>query len=221
MTDLDSDAQEQAELLTTPTQTAPGFPTISSNPYLSVYRPQDPFLPNWPVTGPTFLDNGACICAIQDVVDGERSTTAWRCRGNSTDSIYEGKSGVWFYATSQGGSSSNANDNSNPPDLTDAFVFPDGSTSLVRLDDLNPSPLSIFDQACTGVNETTFSTAFYRAAGEQEANQPPVDGAPCWRLGALPIEIVNASAWQQDRCGKGFFCSSPFPCMLQIALGAD
>jgi hypothetical protein len=39
--------------------------------------------------------------------------------------------------------------------------------------------LTPYDEACTAQNQTTFSTAFYRANQEIADNETAVDAAPC------------------------------------------
>ncbi|KAI0477195.1 hypothetical protein GGR56DRAFT_393755 [Xylariaceae sp. FL0804] len=201
-------------------------------------EPQDPFLPREDSYGPSFLDTGACLCSLrstgpeggddtdstdgsQDSVDagntdGKRSrssriterdsTVAWQCIGNQTQGVYTVTTGKWFNPVSKGG---NANGpiyaGSNGPELANALQWNSTSNSLVVADE---SELTAWDRACTGVNETTFSTAFYRAFAEQNASQTPVDGAPCWYAGAIPIGIQNLTSWQSDGCPQGFLCAN-------------
>lgn len=67
-------------------------------------------------TGPYFIDTGGCRCALQTEVNKE----AWRCISNTTQDIYQGDSGKWFFAVNQSDSASltaPANSSTNPPDL--------------------------------------------------------------------------------------------------------
>lgn len=76
--------------------------------------------------------------------------------------------------------------------------------------------LDVFSKACTGKNQTTFTTAYYRAVREIADNKLPVDAAPCYRPGAVPLQIQSADSWVKDGCNLGFLCKSLFvnPVML-------
>ena len=185
-------------------------PSSSSNSLFTSYSDfsqlQDPFLPRQPLTDPIFLDNGACRCALRHVSDDSDSTIAWRCLGNSTTDIYKDTSGKWFPSLNQDTIAMQYDDNSNPPTLDEAMIFDEGSNKLMPINATNSATLSIYDSACDARNETTFSTAFYRADQEQKAGQTPVDAAVCWRAGAYPIQIQNVSSWDSQGCPEGFFC---------------
>ena len=209
-----SSADSQASSVTAPiTSTQSSLPSSlastlpASLPLSSNYVPEDPFWPRWPANGPVFLDTGACTCALQSAPDQNTTTQVWRCQGNATSYAYAGTSGKWFNAPITGILSSEIDDASNPPALGSALVYSNDTEALVPLVSVNPDPLSVYDQACTGVNETLFSTAYYKTTHELSQNRTPVDAAPCWREGALPIPIRNTSTWQVGGCGKGFFCS--------------
>ncbi|KAI1329472.1 hypothetical protein F5Y16DRAFT_366093 [Xylariaceae sp. FL0255] len=199
--------------------------------------PDDPYLPREDFYGPSFLDTGACICSLQpaggpgtrlEVDDtgnldnpisitssaddlsqwgGSNTTAAWQCIGNQTEGVYVTTTGKWFNSL-HGGNNYNLSiyDDSNGPKLDEDFIWDNKTKALVQA---NPSDFSIYDNACTGKNQTTFSTAFYRAYAEIQANSTPVDAAPCWHPGgALPIQIVNASSWESDGCPQGFLCAN-------------
>ena len=176
-------------------------------PFSASSLPQDPFYPRSPSDGPVFLDEQACVCVLRSFSDSN-DDTAWRCLGNSTSDIYEGTSGKWFAATNNKTLTNDTamNDASNPPKTDNALIADPKSDSLVPLASQNPNPLSPFNDACTAINETLFSTAYYNAAREIAANQTPVDAAPCWRAGAIPVQIQNLSSWQQTGCYSGFYC---------------
>ena len=184
-----------------------GLPSSTSLPFPISDAPQDPFYPHSTADGPVFLDNQACVCALRSAPG---SSVAWRCLGNATSDIYVGESGKWYAPTNKGGDHSNApiDDASNPPKTDEALLSDPKSDALVPLASVNPNPLTVYDNACTGINETLFSTAYYRASKEVAANQPPVDAAPCWRKGAFPVQIQNVTSWQKTGCYSGFFCPS-------------
>ena len=176
----------------------------------SGYVPENPFLPQWVAEGPVFLDTNACICALQNPPDKNRSSQVWECQGNATSNPYISTSGKWFdTANANGNVSAALNDASNPP-LTDDPLVILGNSTLVPLASINPNPLSVFDQACTGINRTNFTTSYYRAKHELDHKQAPIDAAPCWREGAIPIGLTKASSWQNETgyfgCKEGFFC---------------
>lgn len=180
----------------------------STLPGTSSYVPENPFLPKWPSQGPVFLDTAACICTLQKP-PGNFSSQAWQCQGNGTSNPYTSISGKWYKTSRAGNSSAAIDDASSPPDTDTPPVASDGST-LVPLASMHPNPLSIFDQACTGINQTRFTTSYYRATREIAQGQPPIDAAPCWRDGAIPITLTEPLAWQNETtfigCKEGFFC---------------
>ena len=170
--------------------------------------PTDIFLPTQATLGPLYLDDGGCLCALQSAPD---SSTAWRCLGNHTQEIYGGTSGKWFaVADAQAQWQGLAlNDTSNPPELDSPLAQSANSSSdqpLVPLASVAANPLDVYDGACSGRNQTSFSTAYYRSEAAIQAKQPPIDAAPCYRSGAVPIQIQNVTAWQQDGCLEGFYC---------------
>lgn len=184
----------------------PSAPNLPDLPFPASSLPQDPFYPHSSPQGPIFLDSQACVCALRSYSD---SGVAWRCLGNSTSDIYLGFSGKWFEFTNDESTITDAsmNDASNPPNTDNTLIADAESESLVPLASANPNPLSVYDQACTGINETLFSTAYYNAARAIAADETPVDAAPCWRPGGIPVQIQNVSSWQTTGCYSGFFCS--------------
>ena len=165
--------------------------------------PQDPYLPQVEPQGPTFLDTEACLCALRETPETKKNDGIWHCIGNQTENVYGAISGKWF-RTSRGGSKidgpmNNAYNTPNGPDL----AWDANSKSFS--DDIGK--LSIRDRYCTGSNQTIMSTAFYRAVGELQRNETPIDAFPCWRPGALPVQIQNQSQWLADGCHPGFLCA--------------
>ncbi|MDI1493480.1 MAG: hypothetical protein OHK93_005270 [Ramalina farinacea] len=187
-------------------------PAALGLPYGSQGSIQDPFLPQWPSQGPIFLDTGACICALREPPpDNDQNKMQWRCQGNATDNIYIGNGGKW-YAPDHDISDTKSlpvEDGSDPP-KTDATFISQGKGGLVDLGTVNPDPLSLQDQACTGLNQTSFSTSYYRAGVELAANQTPVAAAPCYLAGAIPIKLQNETSWLDEGCHQGFFCESSY-----------
>ncbi|GAW26352.1 putative ABC transporter g family member 24 [Rosellinia necatrix] len=190
---------------------------------LALYRaiagnaPQDPFLPRESSYGPSFLDTSACLCSLREVEQGgnddaaKESDAAWQCIGNQTQGVYQVTTGKWFESL-HGGRKVNLPiyDASNGPDTTKALRW---DTDKEAFADVDAERFTPYDSACTGLNQTTFSTAFYGAFAEKKAGATPVSAAPCWRPGAIPIEIQNVTSWSVTGCPVGFLCSSaPMPC---------
>ena len=167
--------------------------------------PQDPFLPQETPTGPTFLDTGACVCALQ-LPGANSDSVAWQCIGNQTQGVYTATTGKWF-ASLHGGTEDDGaiHDASNGPDTTKTLAWDRKRGSFV---DADAGRLSVWDRACTGENHTSFSTSFYRAAQQLKDEKPPVDAAPCWRPGAVPLKIQSAEEWVNEGCKEGFLCKS-------------
>ncbi|KAI1263305.1 hypothetical protein F5Y18DRAFT_395312 [Xylariaceae sp. FL1019] len=184
--------------------------------------PQDPFFPQEAEYNPAFLDTGACLCALQTIPGGDSPDdtgvneelgqrasgdgyASWQCIGNQTQGVYQVTTGKWFPSL-HGGSKVNLPiyDASNRPNTTTAYTW-QHDDGFVKAD---PEKLSVYDKACTGQNDTTFSTAFYRAYEQNNAGEIPVDAAPCWRPDAYPIAIQNASLWEGVGCLEGFLCAN-------------
>ncbi|KAI5866109.1 hypothetical protein GGS23DRAFT_369953 [Durotheca rogersii] len=168
--------------------------------------PQDPFLPQELPEGPVFLDTQACLCALRgpEILDSDNAS--WQCIGNQTQGVYTVTTGKWFNALHSGSKEGLPMwDASNSPDTSRTLKWDPGLGSLV---DYTPSQLSVWDQACTGKNHTAFSTSYYRAAEAIVAEEPPVDAAPCWRPGAVPMQIQSVTSWQVKGCSDGFFCAN-------------
>ncbi len=206
----DSSQQSSVAVATPPVPSNINNPAsiATALPVTSSYVPENPFFPKWPWQGPVFLDTAACLCALQKSPDNS-SSQVWECQGNGTSNPYTSIAGKWFNTSGVGELSTVIDDTSSPPDTGNPLVVSDGS-SLVPLASVHPSPLSIFDQACTGINHTNFTTSYYRATREISLNQPPSDAAPCWREGAIPITLTEPLAWQNETtfigCKQGFFC---------------
>jgi hypothetical protein len=148
------------------------------------------------------------ICALQTSPDDGSDLIAWQCIGNQTQGVYEVTTGKWFN-TINGGTNANlpVDDASNNPDTSAILRWDAQQNSLVETS--NQTGFSSYDQACTAVNETTFSTALYRANDEIARNATPVDAAPCYRAGAMPIQIQDLTSWESQGCSEGFLCLSP------------
>lgn len=163
---------------------------VVPNQYGLLYFPIDP------PAGADFMDTQQCHCALR-TLDDSRTNAAWRCLGNQTTDVYEGSSGKWFWpsdnSTTFQPNVTADSDFSNPPDLNAEFSQ--------QLD-----ALSIFDDACNGINNTAMSSALYTARAEANAGQAPISIAPCWRPGVVPLPIEDANTWQQQNCSLGFFC---------------
>ncbi|KAK6223271.1 hypothetical protein LQW54_000388 [Pestalotiopsis sp. IQ-011] len=170
--------------------------------------PQDPYYPQVTPEGPTFLDTGACVCALQTLpATAGSDVAAWQCIGNQTQGVYEATTGKWFNTIND---DNNVDlpiyDATNIPSNSTTYSWDDGQQKLVQVTD--QSSFSPYDRACTAVNQTTFSTAFYRAQDEIARNATPVDAAPCWRAGAVPIQLQNVSSWESTGCNEGFLCAN-------------
>lgn len=173
--------------------------------------PQDPFFPQEIPQGPAFLDTEACLCAYKRTPVSDSDDAAWECIGNQTQGINTFTGGKWFRPLHTATISNESDgmigtiwDASNGPDLTASLMYNADQNALVSVDE---SGLSAYDAACTGSNQTTFSTAFYRAVDEKQNNETIVDAMPCWRPLAVPIEIMNLETWQRDGCNEGFLCT--------------
>ncbi|KAI3330280.1 hypothetical protein F4824DRAFT_479508 [Ustulina deusta] len=185
---------------------------------LTLYRaflktaPQDPFLPRESNYGPSFLDSSACLCALRPVEQDDNRTrannnnAAWQCIGNQTQGVYEVATGKWFESL-HGGAKVNlpVYDASNGPDTSQALTWDTRKSTLV---DADLESLTPYDRACTGVNQTTFSTTFYRAIAEKEAGDDPVSAASCWRPDGVSVEIQNVTSWSATGCPLGFLCTN-------------
>ncbi|KAI1812399.1 hypothetical protein GGS20DRAFT_23536 [Poronia punctata] len=189
--------------------------------------PQDPFLPKEPAYGPSFLDTEACLCSLRDLSPGggfdiddstdedaggknRRQTSsvepAWQCIGNQTQGVYTVTTGKWFRSEGDGARIDGPiYDSSNGPDLSHALMWDSRSDELVAA---RAEKFTLFDKACTGINHTTFSTAFYRAYEETKADELPVSAVPCYRPGGIPIEIQDEKSWAKSGCPEGFLCKN-------------
>jgi len=126
--------------------------------------------------------------------------------GNQTQGVYQTTDGKWFNSV-RGGSRSKGlpvNDASNGPD-DQPLAFDSATGAFVNnFDNLGP-----YEKICTGKNQSTFSTAFYRTAEAIQNDQPVLDGAPCFQQGAVPLTIQNLTSWEQNGCNEGFLCTTP------------
>lgn len=167
--------------------------------------PQDPFYPQNPPQGPSFLDTEACLCALQSSPNANGQDSAWQCIGNQTEGVYVTTNGKWFRPqTAQGRTDLPIHDASNGPDTSEPLMWNSGSESFVAADAKSLSP---YDAACTGKNRTSFSTTFYSAVADINANKTPIAAAPCYRLGAIPLQIQTLESWQSQGCNPGFLCA--------------
>ncbi|KAI0395252.1 hypothetical protein F5Y17DRAFT_474729 [Xylariaceae sp. FL0594] len=137
----------------------------------------------------------------------------WQCIGNQTQSVYEVTTGKWFQSVKERPSSDMQQPiywgGSSPDTSNKTYRWDPNQKSLVVAGD---NDFSTYDQACTGVNHTTFSTAFYAAYAEIQADEVPVSAAPCWRPGAVPLQIQNASDWNARGCTNNTVNSLPQYC---------
>lgn len=184
--------------------------------------PQDPFWPKADYDTPSFMDTALCVCALRYTPNVDLDSIAWQCigdqirrqgvRGNETEDVYQTTTGKWF-GTSHGGTNLNLtiDDASNGPDTSKLFRWNGGS--LVGTSD--QSVFNVYDRACTASNQTTYSTAFYKAIDERANNAKPINAAPCWRPGAVPLEIQDLDSWTTNGCNEGFLCSSPLNSYFQ------
>ncbi|KAH8898927.1 hypothetical protein GQ53DRAFT_677677 [Thozetella sp. PMI_491] len=167
--------------------------------------PQDPFLPerNDTIGGPIFLDTGACLCAYGRSPVARSDPAKWHCIGNQTDGLNV-TSGKWFNTVKDSAFATlPMDDASQPPDVSKPLMFDDGSNSLVSVDE---HKLTAYDNACTGVNNTLFSTARYRVSVALAQDDVVVDALPCYRPGAVPIQMQNLTSFQERGCLPGFLC---------------
>lgn len=171
--------------------------------------PQDPFLPVEIPTGPAFLDTAACLCAYRQSPVTTSYEATWECIGDQTDRITVTKQGKWFrpihnetiidpYVPIW--------DASNGPDVEDPLMYDAVRDALAPF---QSDSLTVYNGACTGLNQTTFSTAFYRAVDEILAGLAPVDAMPCWRgPSAVPMQIMGLDEWTRTGCYPGFLCAN-------------
>lgn len=167
--------------------------------------PQDPFLPRESNYGPSFLDSSACLCSLQQVNEGAKNgDAAWQCIGNQTQGVYRVTTGKWFESR-HGGREVELPiyDASNAPDTHKALSWDSREDTFVDADLETFTP---HDRACTGVNQTTFSAAFYGAVAEKKAGDELISAAPCWQPGGIPVGIQDVTSWGSTGCPLGFLC---------------
>ncbi|PNH48022.1 hypothetical protein VD0004_g343 [Verticillium dahliae] len=172
----------------------------------TIGQPQAPLLPRVQAEGPTFVDTQACICSLR-TTPGQDGAAGWRCLGNRTEEMYLTNDGKWFNAQNDAATLDGPiHDATNPPDTTKALMWADDKSELVPITGNNDLP--VYDQTCSGTNHTTFSTSYYRAAAQLERDEAPVDGAPCFRPGAVSVQIQTIDEWQEHGCAEGFLCQN-------------
>lgn len=170
--------------------------------YLAI--PQDPFLPQDVSQGPVFLDTQACLCGLRGPRDLNSNDPSWQCIGNQTQGVYSVTTGKWFNSVGKGSKEKLPMwDNTSGIDTSRALMYKTQNDSFV---DASLSELTVWDRACTGINQTSFSTSYYGATIALQRNETPVDAAPCWRPGAIPIQIQDDSSWTTNGCSEGFLC---------------
>lgn len=158
--------------------------------------------------GPTFIDSGACRCALENYHGGQ---SAWRCIGNRTQDIYDGSTGKWFELKDKDAGvplhQLPVQDNEFPPDNTTTF-WGTGDTSDITLqewDGSNNSTVNKYDQACSGTNDTDQTTLFYKTLDQIRHNEAPTAASGCL-TGNMPYPISNDSIWESQGCPPGFYC---------------
>ncbi|KAI1772309.1 hypothetical protein F4818DRAFT_182589 [Hypoxylon cercidicola] len=168
--------------------------------------PQDPFLPQEVPQGPVFLDTQACLCGLRGTENLNSQTPSWQCIGNQTQGVYSVTTGKWFNSVGKGSKENLPMwDNTNGINTSRALMYNARNDSFV---DASLSELTVWDRACTGINQTSFSTSYYGAAVALQRNETPVDAAPCWRPGAIPIQIQDDASWTANGCSEGFLCAN-------------
>lgn len=175
---------------------------------------QDPFFPQDPaLDGPAFLDSEACLCAYRVSPVSNSDDLMWTCIGNQTEGITITTRGMWYRPSNSATLDGNSTDlgpiwsASNGPDTSEALIYDATEDQLVRVDQ-SETGLSIYDAVCTGINQTTFSTAFYRAVEQEKNEEIMTDALPCWRGLAAPVQLVTVDVWAQDGCPTGLLCTS-------------
>lgn len=173
--------------------------------------PQDPYLPQEEtISGPIFLDSGACLCAFRDLPDDRSSSSsgsAWQCIGNQSQSVYEATTGKWFKSSSKAKTTNlTYYDASHPPTRSSPLQWDAKSKALKKLTD--SMSLTVYDQACTGKNVTKFSTTYYQALRQSLNDELPMAATPCWRPDALPMQLQGVDSWLSNGCSEGFLCKT-------------
>lgn len=161
--------------------------------------------------GPTFIDTGNCRCALQEY---QGSQSAWRCIGNRTDDIYAGSTGKWFYIKEPDKGASYAmttlpiDSARYPPDNSTAQwgTGATGDISMQTWDGSNNSTVNIYDQACSGSNDTDLTQfMLYNPLKDIAAGHPPISATGC-KIPNAPFSISNTSYWVDHGCAPGFYC---------------
>lgn len=154
-------------------------------------------------TGPFFIDDHSCRCALQDALDKE----AWRCIHNVTVNIYRGQTGKWFFASEQNNSKSLEEppaSNNNPPDTSTpyAIVTSDNQTRGFQTFADATGSNDAQDAVCSGKNDTRVSAQFYKELATFRSGAL----TPCWQPGAIPLVLQTPAQWNQTGCALGFYC---------------
>ena len=157
--------------------------------------------------GPMLIDEGGCRCALQEELD----TEAWRCIANTTDNIYSGQTGKWFFAvdkTNRHSLKDSPNSDTNPPNLTRSYMIKgDGQDREFAVITPSDEAADLEDATCSGRNDTKASSAFYRYMAASLVHS----SSPCWQPGIIPLTIQNASEWNATGCNLGFLCKYASP----------
>ena len=151
--------------------------------------------------GPVFVDDGGCLCALQN----QLHTDAWRCLANTPENLYDGQDGKWFYAVDQSNPDSVTepeNSDSNPPDLSSAYEIKNGQWYMFPDDGDDGVPDNVQDITCSGNNQTQASAKFYNQTNALLSGQD----YPCFQPGTAPLVIQTASEWNKTGCKLGFYC---------------
>lgn len=127
------------------------------------------------VSTPAIIDTADCLCGLQGTRETYESDSSWwRCIANVTGDINSGGTGKWFYPIlplEQGNSYTLGeflpiNSGDFPVNTTQAYVLSsdgDGGYIYVPLTAEIQDQLSAADLACTGSNDTKWSTQYYAA----------------------------------------------------------
>ncbi|KAK7418349.1 hypothetical protein QQX98_003969 [Neonectria punicea] len=150
--------------------------------------PQDPFLPQEDeLPGPIFLDSQACLCGLQTLPD-------------PGSGVYEVTTGKWF-KTTHGSNKVGVyiNDDSNGPDTAEPMTWNPQVQVSGGLEER---------QEPQWENNTAFSTTYYAAAIQMSKGDLPIAATPCWRPGAMPMQLQGVDSWLDKGCSEGFMCAN-------------
>ncbi|KAL9066079.1 MAG: hypothetical protein Q9161_007804 [Pseudevernia consocians] len=153
-------------------------------------------------TGPLFVDNGGCRCALQETLGKE----SWRCIANTTSNIYSGQTGRWFFAADQDDPASLQelpNSDSNPPNLGTSYVIEgEGQNAEFVLITSKNETTDLGDITCSAKNDSDASSYLYQFMAVSATDSL----SPCWQPGTIPLIIQNARQWNAKGCNLGFLC---------------